>query len=37
MEILDSCPYWPILVALVVPILGFGKSEYIGDKSNFGA
>jgi hypothetical protein len=24
MEILDSCPYWPFLVALIVPIIIFG-------------
>ncbi len=24
MEILDSCPFWPFLVALIVPIIIFG-------------
>ena len=24
MEILDSCPYWPFLLALIVPIIIFG-------------
>ncbi len=24
MEILDSCPYWPFLVALIIPIIIFG-------------
>jgi len=24
MEVLDSCPYWPFLVALIVPIIIFG-------------
>ncbi len=48
MEILDSCPYSPFLVAIIVPIiiffrfifipiLGFGNAVYSGDKSNFGA